>query len=56
MKADIKDNIIHIVILDISGIYAQIHNQGYFDKEQIEEIKSQYSDKQRCRVVVLDNK
>ena len=56
MKADIKDNIIHIVILDISGIYAQIHNQGYFDKEQIEEIKSQYSDKQRWRVVILDNK
>ena len=54
MKADIKDNIIHIVILDISGIYAQIHNQGYFDKTSIDEIKQQYSDTQRWRVVVLD--
>ena len=54
MKADIKDNIIHIVILDISGIYAQIHNQGYFDKEQIEEIKDQYSDTKHWRVLVLD--
>ena len=56
MNVDIKENLVHVVILDISSIYAQIHNQGYFDKEQIEEIKSQYSDKQRWRVVVLDNK
>lgn len=54
MKADINENLVHVIILDISGVYAQIHNQGYFDKEQIEEIKSQYSDKQRWRVVVLD--
>lgn len=54
MKAEIKENVIQVIILDISGIYAQIHNQGYFDKEQIEEIKNQYSDKQRWRVVVLD--
>lgn len=54
MKAEIKENIVQVIILDISGIYAQIHNQGYFDKEQIEEIKNQYSDKQHWRVVVLD--
>lgn len=54
MKAEIKENITQVVILDITGIYAQIHNQGYFDKEQIEEIQNQYSDKQRWRVVVLD--
>ena len=54
MKAEIKENAVHIVILDIAGVYAQIHNQGYFDKIQIEEIKNQYSDKQRWRVVVLD--
>lgn len=54
MKTNIPDNLIQVVILDISGIYAQIHNQGYFDKEQIEEIQNQYCDKQRWRVVVLD--
>lgn len=54
MKAEIKENVTQVVILDISGIYAQIHNQGYFDKEQIEGIKNQYSDKQRWRVLVLD--
>lgn len=54
MKAEIKENVIQVVILDISGVYAQIHNQGYFDKEQIEEIQNQYNDKKRWRVVVLD--
>ena len=54
MIAELRDNIIHVVILDISGIYAQIHNQGYFDKTLIDDIKQQYSDIERWRVVVLD--
>ena len=47
-------NLVQVIILDVSGVYAQIHNQGYFDEVQIEEIKNQYSDKQRWRVVVLE--
>ena len=54
MNVDISENLVHVVILDISGIYAQIHNQGYFDKSSIDEIKQQYSDTQRWRVLVLD--
>ena len=54
MNVDIKENLVHVIILDISGIYAQIHNQGYFDKSSIGEIKKQYSDTRRWRVVVLD--
>ncbi len=54
MTAEISENLVRVVILDISGIYAQIHNQGYFDKSSIDEIKQQYSDTQRWRVVVLD--
>ena len=53
MNVDIKENLVHVIILDISGIYAQIHNQGYFDKFSIDEIKQQYSDTERWRVVVL---
>ena len=53
MNVDISENLLHIVILDISGIYAQIHNQGYFDKLSIDDIKQQYSDTERWRVVVL---
>ena len=54
MIADISENLVRVIILDISGIYTQIHNQGYFDKSLIDEIKKQYSDTQRWRVVVLD--
>ena len=54
MNADISANLLHIVILDVSGIYAQIHNQGYFDKSSIDDIKEQYSDTRRWRVIVLD--
>lgn len=54
MTTNISENLVHVVILDISGIYAQIHNQGYFDKTMIDEIKYQYSDTKRWRVVVLD--
>ena len=54
MNVDMSENIVHVVILDISGVYAQIHNQGYFDKTSIDEIQKQYSDTERWRVVVLD--
>ena len=55
MNAVISNSLSQVVILDISGIYAQIHNQGYFDKENIEKIKNQYSDTKHWRVLVLDN-
>lgn len=54
MLVNTPANLVQVVVLDTSGVYAQIHNQGYFDKVQVEEIKNQYSDKQRWRVVVLD--
>ena len=54
MITEISDNLIRVVIIDISGIYAQIHNQGYFDKFSIDDIKQQYSDTERWRVIVLD--
>lgn len=54
MMTEISENIVHVVILDISGVYTQIHNQGYFDKSSIDEIKQQYSDTGRWRVIVLD--
>ena len=54
MLTILPNNVARIVILDVSGAYAQIHNQGYFDKEQIEEIQNQYSNKEHWRVLVLD--
>lgn len=55
MNTNIGKNLVQVIILDISGVYAQIHNQGYFDKCSIEVIKAQYSDKQRWRVVIIDD-
>ena len=54
MITEISENLIRVIVLDISGIYTQIHNQGYFDKLSIDDIKQQYSDTERWRVVVLD--
>ena len=54
IKAEIKDNLIRVIILNISGVYAQIHNEGYFEEKQVEEIKEQYSDTGHWRVMVLD--
>ena len=54
MNVVMKEGVIRVVILDISGIYTQIHNEGYFDETMIDEIRCQYSDTQHWRVVVLD--
>jgi len=54
MITDIKENLVRIVILDISGFYAQIHNQGYFDKNSIVSLQNQYSNKELWRVLILD--
>lgn len=54
MTVNINDNVTQVVILDISGLYAQIHNQGYFPEEIISDIKQQYFDTTKWRVVVLD--
>lgn len=54
MNAIISNDLIRVVILDISGIYAQIHNQGYFERDSIDEIKQQYSDIKHWLVLMLD--
>lgn len=54
MNINISGDLVQVVVLDISGVYAQIHNQGYFDKDFIDQIKQQYSDLKHWRVLVLD--
>lgn len=54
MTSEINENLVRVVILDISGIYAQIYNQGYFDRDSIESIQNQYSDIKHWRVLILD--
>lgn len=47
------DNLIHVVILDVSGVYTQIHNDGYFDKVSLDAIEKQYKDKSHWRIVII---
>ena len=54
MNVEISKDIVRVIILDISGIYAQIHNEGYFEKQEIEEVFKRYSDTEHWRVLVLD--
>ena len=54
MTVNVEDNIVRAVILDISGIYVQIYDQGFFERTSIEEIKQKYSDIEHWRVLVLD--
>ncbi len=54
MNTNISENLVQVVVLDISGVYAQIHDQGYFDKESIDDIKKQYSDTKHWQVLILD--
>lgn len=54
MTVNIESNVVRVVVLDTSGVYAQIHNQGYFDRNTVEDIQNQYYDTEHWRVLVLD--
>ena len=54
MITNIQENLIRAVILDVSGVYIQIYDQGYYNKVAINELKKKYSDTDHWRVVVLD--
>lgn len=51
----IDESVIRVVILDISGLYAQIYNPGYFEKESVSDIQQKYSDPKHWQVLVLDD-
>ena len=54
MTVNVEDNVVRVIILDISGIYVQIYDQGYFDRNTIGDIQQQYYDTEHWRVLVLD--
>lgn len=54
MVAEISKDIVRVVILDISGIYSIIHNEGYFDKVTVDKIKEQYADEKHWKIILLD--
>lgn len=54
MVIHINDEIVRVIILEISSVYAQIYEQGYFSRSDVNEIKQQYSNSKLWRVIVLD--
>ena len=40
MIADISENLVRMIILDISGVYAQIHNQNILIKLRLMRLSS----------------
>ena len=54
MNVEMNKNIIQVIVLDISGVYARICDQGYFERTVVDDIKKEFSDEQHWRVVVVD--
>jgi hypothetical protein len=48
-----KPDVVRAVILDISGVYARIYDQGYFEQDAFENIKQKYSNPNIWRILVL---
>ena len=53
MITEDKESLTKVIILDISGVYAQIHDQGFYPDSEVWKIKKMYSDRDRWRVIVL---
>lgn len=53
MDVTIPCNMTRAVILDISGVYAQIYDQGYFTMSQLDDIMNKYSNTELWWVLVL---
>lgn len=54
MIVEIKENLQHIIILDVSKLYANIYDQGYFLEKETPQIRKKYSDPEHWAVVILD--
>ena len=50
MKIEIDEDMIRLLVLDVSGVYSHIVEEQYVTKDMEQEIRSQYSD-EKYRVV-----
>lgn len=53
MIVEIPNGLVHVVVLDKRGVYAQIHNDGYFFPIEVEQIRQQYSNSVKWEIVIL---
>lgn len=54
MITEIKESLTKVIILDISGVYTQIHDQGFYTYDEVTKIQRLYSNKEHWRVLVLN--
>ncbi len=45
MTIEIDKDMLRLLVIDVSGVYSNVVNETYADKEMEQEIKNQYSDK-----------
>ena len=53
-KLETNNDIVQVIILDISGVYVHIHDQVYCSHEKADKFSERYSDKEHWHVLVLD--
>ena len=53
MLTSISDNLCRVVVLDISGVYVQIYEQGYFSLEEARKMSEYYKNKNHWRFLIL---
>lgn len=54
INMETNNDIVQVIILDISGVYAQIHDQIFCSHEKADKFSKKYSDKNQWNVLVLD--
>lgn len=53
MKTEIDKDRIHIVILDIQGLYAQIHDEMWVNNIELDQIRHAYKNYRKWRIIKL---
>lgn len=54
MIIEIAEELLRIIVIDISGTYARIYDERYILKSSVKDFKRQYSDTGHWRVLILN--
>ena len=53
MELQLKNNLIRVVILSVDGLYSQIYDEIYCDKNKYQEILSEFGGSEKYRILVI---
>ena len=54
MKLQLRDDMTHIVIMDVSGLYSQVYDEMFVPEKEVDRIKHTYGDAEKWKVVIID--